>query len=79
VLGAQRLADHLTGFEWPSPDEGAIDVTEPAAGQAWLAAQRAALELKGMATATLRRGRTAERRQAAHNCSGQSATARRRT
>ena len=44
VLGAQRLADHLARFEWPSPDEGAVDLTEPEALQAWLARQRAALQ-----------------------------------
>jgi predicted kinase len=44
VLRADRLADHLARFEWPAPDEGAVDLTEPAALQAWLAADRAALE-----------------------------------
>ena len=42
VLSLGRLVDHLDRFEWPSADEAAVDVTSPAALDAWCADRAAA-------------------------------------
>ena len=36
VLSRERLLQHLVTFEWPDPDEGAVDLTDPFRQDAWL-------------------------------------------
>lgn len=38
VLSRERLLAHLATFEWPGPDEGAVDLTARSRQDAWLQA-----------------------------------------